>query len=367
MMRLVTSRFDLENGPLWRARLMPCGPADPYPVPHIKNQFPHQYILIFSFCHSTADGMITLMVFSLIMKFLQDFMKGVPIDDGQLGKIVSHSHSEQIEKMLMEDLKKDPERFDTLQRDLADKQFKSLLDEAFGVPEVTHPTVESIHTVMDKSTVDKFMRKCRNVGITFNSGFTCVINTALVELVQEAGVVRDMYRVTSRHVIDERRYWGGDPFKDFGCHVGAMSHSMVTPHNIRQNFWEYAKVFGKEFREKLRGNYHFFERILKARSLPKDFTYDSYYATPPPLLYDYLISYMYNSNFSRIELYDHLHLTDFRSYVLIHNCEYSNQHTILTLHDTFYEFTYSTGRMTQETAQKFHDKVLTVLNDLANI
>ncbi|XP_071544644.1 uncharacterized protein [Panulirus ornatus] len=364
MNKLINTKFNAMEEPLWRVRLKSCSPADPCPMPELRDKFPHQYTVMFTFFHGSNDGIVALMAIITFVKLIENLITGVPIDGDQLGKIVSHPR--EIEETVRRELEKDPQRIEHLRRELTDSHFHCLLAEAFEAPEVSHPKTEFMYGLLDVTTFDRFIKKCLNAGVTINSAFTCAINTALVELVREAGVVRDTYSVTSRHAVDERRYWKGS-IRDLGCHVANMSHSIITPHNSRKIFWEYAKTFDVEFREKLRSKYHFQERIVRSMRFPKDFSYDAYYSSLSPMLCDYTFTNLYTNEFTVVGMYDHVQISDLRPYTTVDHSDYSGLHSMGCVRDRiYYDIAYSTARMTRDTVQKFHDAVVNVFEDLAN-
>lgn len=105
-----------------------------------------------------------------------------------------------------------------------------------------------------------------------------MINTALVELVADAGLEKDAYIITSRHPVNQRRYWKGDPITDWGNHMGAMFYTMQTPRHNLSTFWEYASD-GDIIQE----------RIVRSKTFPKDYSHESY-GSPPTTIYDYMFS-----------------------------------------------------------------------------
>ncbi|XP_047481810.1 uncharacterized protein LOC125034172 [Penaeus chinensis] len=365
--KLLHQPFDNSTeAPLWRTRLLPAAPGTPCPIPEMKEKFPHQYDFVFHFHHGLCDGLTAMVILNTFLKLLEDVVSGAPISKEQLGKFVSGEQTMDIEREVLRNLESRPEDFKRMIHETMNTKFTPLLEQAFGISEKESFPTGYIVTDLEPRLLQSFQDQCQSHGVTLNSGMTSVINTALVELVADAGLVRDVYSVTSRHPVNQRRYWKGDPITDLGNHMGAMSHTMQTPLHNRNTFWEYAKQFDSEFRRKLKDGFIFQERIVMSKIMPKDYSYESFYSSPPTTIYDYMFSNVLMPGIIDYGIGNKVQLTATRNVSNISNCEYSNMHAVTLFRDrVLYNIMYASGRVSRSTMQAFLSKVVTVLNSLS--
>lgn len=365
--RFLSLSFDNSaEGPLWRARLFPAHPSGPCSKQELKEKFPHQFDLLLTFHHGIVDGVSAMAMIRLILTLLDAVGQGVHVNQEPIGRAVSEQKTMDMEKEVLRELQNRPQEFQSMIDEAARRIFNPLITQAFGTPQKEKWPTSFLTVDLEPRMLHAFHDRCQSLGLTLNSGMTSVINTALVELVAEAGLEGDVFSVTSRHAVDQRRYWKGDPFKAFGNHMGAMSHSMETPRHNRIHFWEYAKQFDQEFRRKLKDGYIFQERIVRSRILPEDYTHEAFYSSRPPTVYDYFFSNVYKKNFLNHDKESLVQMTDMKHYSNISHCEYPmiymlsgfNEPVTLTL-------MYDTGRVSRNTAKAFIDKVKNVLQYLA--
>ncbi|XP_063601880.1 uncharacterized protein LOC134777999 isoform X3 [Penaeus indicus] len=365
--KLLLQPFDNSTeAPLWRTRLLPAAPGVPCPIPEIKEKFPHQYDFMFHIHHGLCDGLTTMVILNTFLKLLEDVVSGTPISKEQLGKFVSGEQTMDIEREVLKNLESRPKDFQRMIDETVNTKFTPLLEQAFGIPEKGSFPAEYVITDLEPRLLQNFQEHCQSHGITLNSGMTSVINTALVELVADAGLERDVYSVTSRHPVNQRRYWKGDPITDLGNHMGAMSHTMQTPRHNRNTFWEYAKQFDSEFRRKLKDGFIFQERIVRSKILPKDYSHESFYSSPPTLVYDYMFSNVLMPGIIDYGIGNKVQLTATKNASNISNCEFSSMHALTLFRDrVLYNIMYASGRVSRSTMQAFLSKIVTVLNSLS--
>lgn len=351
------------EAPLWRARLLPAAPGVPCPIPEMKEKFPHQYDFMLHIHHGLSDGITGFVIFSTFLKLLEAVVLGSPISKEQLGKLVSGEQSMDIEGEVLKNLESRPDEFQRMIDETANTKFTPLLEQAFGTPEEGISPTEYVMTDIEPRLLQNFQERCRSHGVTVNSGMTSVINTALVELVADAGLERDVYSITSRHPVNLRRYWNGDPVTAMGNHMGAISHTMQIPRHNRNTFWEHAKQFDTEFRRKLNDGDIFREKIVRSKTLPKDYSHDSFYGSPPTSIYDYMFSNILTPGFSDYGIGKTVQLTAAKNISNISNCEYSSMHLLSWFRDRVtYNIMYVSGRVSRSTVQAFMSRIVTVLD-----
>ncbi|XP_063602131.1 uncharacterized protein LOC134778186 [Penaeus indicus] len=349
--------------PVWLARLLQTPDEPSYWGPEVKD-FPHQYNFLFFFHHGAVDGISGLLILAAFQKLLEDVVIGTYIDQEQYGRLGSEEQTMQLERETLDKLESNPEEFQRLVDEAAGTMSTPLINQAFGTPAKEEFPTRILQRVFKAHQLRTLQGRCRSHGITVNSALASVINTALVELVAEAGLERDAYTITSQHAINKRRYWKGDSSTVLGNHVGPMSHTMHTPRGNRKNFWAYAKRFDAEFRQKLKEGYIFQEKIIRSKLLPEGYSHEAWYSSPPPTVYDYFMT-----NIVIPHKFDHgtgkvIRLTEYRNLCNISRCDYPMIHMLsdISQEDVNYTLMYATGRLSHDTAQAFLDKIMDVLS-----
>lgn len=348
--------------PVWLARLLQTSDEPSCRGSELKD-FPHQYSFLFSFHHGAVDGISGLLVLTAFQKLLEDVVTGAHISEEQYGRLVSEEQTMKLERKTLDKLESNPKEFQRLVEEMAGTISTPLINQAFGTPAKEEFPTRILQRVVKAHQLHTLHERCRSLGITLNSALASIINTALVELVAEAGLEKDAYAITSQHAINKRRYWKGDNSMVLGNHVGPMSHTMHTPRGNRKDFWEYAKRFDTEFRKKLKEEYIFQEKIIRSRLLPADYSHEAFYSSSPPTVYDYLMS-----NIVIPHKFDHgsgkvIQLTDYRNLCNISRCDYPMIHMLndMSQEDVTYTLMYATGRLSHDTAQAFLNKIMDVL------
>ncbi|XP_050732345.1 uncharacterized protein LOC127006437 [Eriocheir sinensis] len=176
-------KFDLYNGPLWNARLMPCPPDAPCPLPEVKAAYSHQCHLLMSVHHAANDGIIVQLISELLSQIIDSLLEGSPVDTRPVGELRDGVEAREEENKIREELERDPERLmSAIRKHLASKHLP-LLMEAYGVPNEANPTTTYLEPVLlDKQTVEKITAKARATGTTLNACFTAALNVSMMEL-----------------------------------------------------------------------------------------------------------------------------------------------------------------------------------------
>lgn len=370
--------YNHEEGPMWRARLFHGLPTDLNPsywsLPEIRSAFPNQYQLLFGFHHAPNDGVSVYSILNIAPRLLQDVINSTHIDNSPIGHLIDTTLTTNIEQSVREKLEEDPLKLNNMLKEMSmlNQSFKPLLSEAFSDPIVTKPKTKVLRTVLDQSIMESFKKRCKTSGISLNCGLNSVVGRAIVEMVREAGVQRDVYSITSRHAVSERRYFGGvDPFSEMGCFPGNIQNTIIDSHRGKHDFWQYAKLSDQQFQEGLKQKLTYKDRILRTLLHSKDdnFSYDSYYATQPPLLCDYFSSTLVGPHFQNNS--NNKHLTSFKitantMFYNMVNTESSNLHSFQTLFEQYAHILfYSTGLMTDEVAERLQQMTLKTLTDMS--
>ncbi|XP_069948320.1 uncharacterized protein [Cherax quadricarinatus] len=366
---MVDTNFNLTDGPLWQVRLLPSPTDTPCIWPELNEKFPYRNKLMFNFHHGVIDGPSLFSITTLFVKLLDDYISKKPIDNQQLGQLTDHSQTTEIERQVKVDLEKDPEKLKLFLNELKNNEHTPLLIEAFGTPEATNVTTDYLECgILDTSEVKKFYDMCRSHDISFNSGFIGIVNTALVELVREAGVLRDVYNINSLHSIDLRRYMTGySKVLPMGYHTSAVSHTISTPYNVKDNFWKYTKQFDTEFREKLENKQVFKDIVMRRMILPENVSLDELSAAPPTPQYDYLFSNMYLPKFVNFGVGRHVQITGAKIVLPLVASDFLFFSGIGNLREKVqFDIWHSTHCMTNDTAQKCFDKTISIFREKIN-
>ncbi|XP_045112014.1 uncharacterized protein LOC123505052 [Portunus trituberculatus] len=244
-----------------------------------------------------------------------------------------------------------------------------LLIEAYGSPR--EPVEQSTYifppVLLEKDAVNKINHKCRSLDVTLNSFFTAVKNTALVELARDGGLKRNNYSITSCHPVDTRRLMEKCSEPYLGFHVISLTMHMITPHNVKDHFWEYTKHFDNEFRKKIKGNWMIEDRAMARLLRPEGYSHEEHFAHPLPLISDYIFSNLNNPGnnikgigkfvqITAVNVQNFLHKAHFPfGYVLF---EFRGQLNLVVGH--------ATGTVSREVIGRHLDKTLAVISDVSN-
>ena len=356
--------YNLAEGPLWRARMVVCPSDEPCNMPQIKDTFPHQYHFAFDFHHAINDGFSLSIIMQTFFTILENLLDGAQINDKQVGELRDRWEIREAELKIRETLEKDPQRLKVLLEERYKlKDRVSLITEAFGEPQEPSPTTYALESqVLDDKLLQVFNAKCKTHKVTFNSGISAVLNVALVEMVREAGVVRDSYLVSTRHPVDTRRYISDRKSIVLGFHILPMTQIMMTPWNTKDNFWKYVIDFDNKFRGRINKMGPLEERVLDTMMHTVTSNHNHKIMSDCFIVNVYFPGIKPYGNGKHIQLTDSLLLTN-------HNkCDYGIGLGISMLRDHVQiQFCYSSGYITTENCLKLSNKVMNVLNDIANL
>ncbi|XP_063612294.1 uncharacterized protein LOC134785791 [Penaeus indicus] len=361
--RLIIRPFDKPDvEPPWLARLLL--PSEGFSEPQLK-EYLHRYNFLFSFHHGAVDGVSGLLIITSFLKLLEDVVTGSYINEELYGGLVSDEQTTRLEREMLEKLESNPEKFQRMIEETARMTSTPLINQAFGTPPKEEFPTRILRTVFERRRLQTLDERCRSLEITLNSGLTSVVNTALAELVAEAGLEGDSFSVTNRHAVNLRRYRKGDSFAVLGNHVGVISHAVTTPRHNRETFWEYAKQLDTEFRQKLKEGDVIQEKVIKSKLLPKDYSHEAFYSSAPPAVCDYIMTNVVVPQ--KYVTGKIIRLADYRNLCNISHCDYSMKHMLssISAHEVTYTLMYATGRLNHNTAQAFLDKIIDVLSHMS--
>ncbi|MPC16169.1 hypothetical protein E2C01_008989 [Portunus trituberculatus] len=362
------SPFDLHDGPLWKARLLPCPEDAECHFPEVKATLPHQCHIVLSLHHAANDGMVVMMVTQLLIDILDSLLQGLPVSSKQVGELYEGVKVREEEARIRAALLQDPERLVKALRQHVNSKRLPLLMETFGLPKTEEWTTKNLPlVVLDNQRMEKFAAKCRSVGATINAGFTAIINMGLVELAQEAGLHRDVYYLSSNHPVDCRRFIKDSQNIPLGYHSIPITQSTATPRDVKEHFWEYVKTLDAELRDKIKRNYNCEERLLDTMLRPQDYTHEAHSVLRQLPSCDYIFSNLYSPRTSYAGAGKCVQLTSAANYMTIHNEKFSMGVGLFSFRGhARLQLAYSTAAVNKEVAYKFQEKILALFNELAS-
>ncbi|XP_063884512.1 uncharacterized protein LOC135113248 [Scylla paramamosain] len=360
------SPFNLHDGPLWKTRLMPCPEDAVCHFPEVKAALPHQCHILMTLHHATNDGMVVMMVTQLLIDILDSLLQGLPVSSQQVGELHEGFEVREEEARIRAALLQDPERLVAAFRQHVGSKHLPLLMEAFGLPKAEDWTTKNLPpVVLNNQCMEKFAAKCRSMGATINAGFTALINTALVDLAQEAGLNKDVYHLSSSHPVDTRRLMKNCKSFILGYHAIPMTQSTATPRDVKEHFWQYVKKLDAELRDKIKRNYNCEERVLGAMLRPQDYTHEAHSVLRQLPSCDYLFSNLYSPRTSYAGAGKCVQLTAAANYMTIHNERCSLGVGLFSFRgQARLQLAYSTAAINGEVAYKCQEKILILFNDL---
>ncbi|MPC43301.1 hypothetical protein E2C01_036945 [Portunus trituberculatus] len=366
---LTNSPFDLHNGPLWKARLMTSPENAPCRFPEIKADFPYQYELLLSLHHAANDGVVVMLVVELLQNIIDHLLQGLPVDLRPVGQLRDAIESRELEDRFIAALQNDPARFAAMLREHEESKHVPLLIEAYGSPsEPVEPMTYVFPPVLlEKDVVNRINHKCRLLGVTLNSFFTAVKNTAMVELARDGGLKRNNYSITSCHPVNSRRLMEKCSKPYLGFHGISLTMHMITPHNVKDHFWEYTKHFDTKFRKKIKGNWMIEDRAMARLLRPESYSHEEHFARPLPLISDYIFSNLYNPGNTTQGIGKFVQITGVHNQSTLHKASFPFGYALFGFRGQVrLEVGYATGTVRKEVTGRLLDKILAVISDVSN-
>lgn len=364
--RLSQQGFSYTEPSQWRVRLIPCGEDASCATPEVKADFPCQYDCLIITHHALCDGISTSTSIQSVLDILNDILSDRPVDDAeQIGEFSKATEIVALKSKIQEDLKRHPDRVEALKKTLPPPEKSLLLLEAFPPPAVATPSTRHVMRVVEPDVIHGFRTKSKKMGVTFNSSFVAVINTAITELAREAGIVRDSYKISSNHLVNLRRYMKSSRKLALGAYNICLSHSVDVDRDARETFWQNCRKINQELQDHLKFGVALEQKVASEISeeavAPED-----YFDNPRPVTHDFAVTNMGDLAKILPGLGRHVQISGLMSFNFIHRYIHMNLHQIFTFRGCSpYTISYATDYMTDETANKLADKVLSLLEDFS--
>ena len=367
--KLTNSLFDLHNGPLWKARLMTSPENAPCQFPEGKANFPFQYDLLLSVHHAANDGVVIMLMVELLHNIIDRLLQGLPVDPRPVGELREGVEVRELEDQIIAALRNDPARLAATLRAHEESKHVPLLIEAYGSPsESAEPyTYVPPPVLLENDVVNRVDHKCRSLGVTLNSFFTAVNNTAMIELARDGGLKRNNYSITSYHPVNSRRLMEKSSVPYLGFHGMRLNMHMVTPYNVKDHFWEYTKHFDTEFRKKIKGNWMVEERAMTRMLRPEGYSHEEHFARPLPLTSDYIFSNLYSPGNTTQGIGKFVQISALHNQTYLHKQSFPLGYGLFGFRGQIrLEVGQATGTLSREVSHRLLDKILALIRDVSN-
>ncbi|CAL4122899.1 unnamed protein product [Meganyctiphanes norvegica] len=360
---------DMQNEGLdnsfWSVRIVPGGVCG---IPEIREEFPHQYTFYLKTHHGLMDGISMVFLIRVFTEILDDVLSGKIVnDDVKLGKLTLFDDPLQIKiKETQQALESDQIRLkEEKERMLTVTKKQPILYSAFPKPKGIQSTTKHIVKVVDTSKVNAFYKSCKLKKINMTAGFEALFNTALVEMVSDAGAAQDGFQINIRQIVNMRRYFKVE--KDLnklhiGNFLGGMQQGTFCRKLARKNFWEHAQGIHNNFHSLLKNNGPFIELIVRPQVQgPLD---PLELAKGPSRDYsDYAFSNVLDLTPFAFYEGKHVQITDIISYNFIHNYLHPMLFQLATYRGLGQlTCSYDTAKVAHDTAHELMDRIINLLD-----
>lgn len=170
---LMNRQFNNSEGPLWCARLLQQDSCGSSTSPGLADAFPHSRSLVLANHHGIADGTTNNRMMNIFLQILDDVIAGKAIDDTeQLGELASGEETEALLETMKQKLNKDENLLKQTSVEMEKRhEAEKLIPLAFPQPEDPNYTTKIVTENLDEETTTRFLRRCKQEGVTVNSGF----------------------------------------------------------------------------------------------------------------------------------------------------------------------------------------------------
>ncbi|XP_063588044.1 uncharacterized protein LOC134765361 [Penaeus indicus] len=354
-----------RDGPIWKSRLVPAGPHEPCPMPELQAAYPYQYNFMTCTHHAIGDGMSIVPLCQGFLDILNTILDGRQVDDKPLGIFLSNEEIAAKDELIRKQLLEDPERLEGLKAEVLRANKAPTLHKAFPPPSVAKPETKHIINHLEGKIHDAFAERCKEAGVSFGSGIQAAINTAMVEMVRDAGVDDEYHDISVNLAADLRRYMERRPLHALGLHARTMASVTRTHKDTRQRFWEYAADLHREVGAQIKSGGILQQEVVRRMVMPK-VDPKEFYVGSPKLIRDYGFSSL--GDFAKVipGTGKYVQMTNLLHFSAAHNFMYMNFHQVFTFRGrSMYFFCYATDQMSDETAQLLANKVFEIIAEVS--
>lgn len=359
MFHLLDRGFQDADSVHWMARLIERGADVPCLIEGLRERYPYQYDFAVGMHHGLADGIDGVFFFSVLHQILNDLIDGRKMTDDVVGVFEDNRELETLVRQRRERLMKDRKHFETIKTSMPSYGSIPLVLQAFPSPKVSTPTTRHITRIIDSQMIKELLSKCTEVGVTFNSFCTAASNVAIMELMKEAGLKQDSYRIGCLIFVNGRRYMMTSKKHLHGCYMLALSYRSEVESNAKEFFWEYCKKINSELKEYLKDGRPLDQAVVQ-EEIDAQLPSFNYLDNPKPALHDFSITNLGDISQSLLPGEGkHVQISNLQSFNRIHNFRNSFIQEFSTFRErTLCTFSYATNYFSEETANLIVNKVL---------
>ncbi|KAG7176306.1 hypothetical protein Hamer_G009094 [Homarus americanus] len=274
----------------WKAIFIPRRAHIPCPLPELQHSFPHQCDFVFTAHHALYNGMDCNFMLKCLVDILNDIIAGQPVDDSPCSVFTDRDEIQILRKNVRENLRKNTKRIDEVRKSMPSADTVPLLFETFPRPTAIKRTTRFVSHNIEPLVIKQFHEKAKKAGVSIYSALTAAVNTAIVELANEAGKVHETCTVSTYHLLKlgnqktEMKY-------QLGLLNVCLSHSSHVDKNIKSNFWDYSKKLHHELGWSLNSELALEQVMVKNMDHPIA-SPDDPFINPSPVLHDYTLNYL---------------------------------------------------------------------------
>ena len=269
--------YNPDEGPLWCVKLLPWSPAhahftDAMFVPaehsltheHIPEPTKHPNVchVVMGFHHAITDAHSNIRLTRDLLQLINSILSGNPVDDQeQTSRLISEEGREQTMTMIENRFRLDDQLLNDRVKNYQNCFRKTLIEEVFPIERRRRSRLVPISYCLDKRTNSKFIKCCREVGITFHSGFCSIINAAIIKVLEDNDIKQQYYNIAAMHAIDNRNLHGeGDD--SYGYCISVIDLNLEVSTDILTDFWKYANEFHSIFKRHCKNNYSLDHEVI---------------------------------------------------------------------------------------------------------
>lgn len=360
MEKLCNTEVVYSRTPLWKLLIVPGGKVSFSPFCSL---YTHEYNIYFRFYHAFLDYNTVAFTLGWFANVIHKASVMEYIDaDGQWGLHVRGCEVESLEDAIKNCLKDNTNILDLKERNMKSCHKIPLLLEAFPPPGGASYS-KHVHRCLTPGVFKRFLDHCRRAEVTVSSGLQAAVNTGLVEIVREAGVRAEPYKISVTWNSDLRRYILPHQMDVLGFHQTPVVHLVQTPSNVREIFWPYTKKLDEQLHLSHVSGEDLQQRVVSELMGDNIRPEDYYHITPFPLL-DYAFINVGNLNAFIPAHSKQFSLSDVYMMSSAHKSYYVMCHQMNTYNGGFfYTLSYDTSYVAGDIANLLIDRVISVIED----
>ncbi|KAK3867830.1 hypothetical protein Pcinc_026737 [Petrolisthes cinctipes] len=297
-----------SDGPMWKARLLKNESNVNSSRKELENDFPHKRTLLIANHHSISDGTSNSQIMECLFQVLNDIIAGKDTND--IKDVAEYKGFDEWQEVIDDynaKLKNDPEKLNALLEEYSTSSPEGPLFSRFlTLPEDVPYKTRFIETYFDLDTSNRYVKKCKDNGITVNSAILSLINVSFVDFFRESGLELEEYNLTSENTVSTRRYLPKSMSKIVGPHISFCLFNFVTTPRSKNSFWNFAKEVHRNYIEFLEAGDPIIFQCIADRLINGNYVEE--FSKPHTSKFDYLTATMGNLDVHQKTDGDHVRL-----------------------------------------------------------